>query len=135
MNSRYKTILIALLALLLIGVGVFLFKGGSDSDESSNNDDSSAVTVEKGETEVTGTIACLPYRITIVGQECVKGVKGDDGKMYALNSISVNAIENTMSEGMKVVAIGVFQPANREVDDSSVFKYDGVLVIRILEKQ
>src|SRR3989344_189298 len=126
MNSRYKTILIALLALMLSGAGGFLLRDGGDSDEI-ENDDSSAVTVEKDEIEVKGIIACLPYNITIAGQECVKGVKGDDGKMYALNTVT------PFAEGTKVTAIGVFQPANTSVDDSSSFKYDGVLVVRSLK--
>ena len=127
MNSRYKLILIIVLALALIGAGVFLFRDDSDSEGDSNNDGSSAVTVDEGETEVKGVIACLPYSITIAGQECVKGVKGDDGKMYALNTVT------PLTEGTKVTAIGVFQPANTSVDDSSSFKYDGVLVVRSLK--
>ena len=136
MKLWYKNpIFLIILALILIGGGMLLFRDGGENSGDTDNNDNTSTTVREGEVEVMGEIACLPYSVNVAGQECVKGVKGDDGKMYALNSISVNALENTMSEGTKVTAIGVYQPANVSVSDSSSFEYDGVLVLRSLKKR
>ncbi len=115
--------------LLLVVVGYFLFRNGHHHASSSLQESSE---VRSGEIEVKGVIACLPYRIATRGQECVKSIKGDDGKNYALNSTDVKGVESTMAEGTKVVGIGTFEEANTSVDDSSVFRYDGVLVLRSL---
>lgn len=111
-----------------------MFRGGDSVSESTDNE-SDAVEAREGEISVTGVISCLTYRSATPGQSCVKALKGDDGKMYALNSAAVNGIEIAMPEGTKVSAIGVFEPANTSVDDSSVFRYDGVLVLSSLKKR
>lgn len=130
MNTWYKNKLIIAAAAILIVGGFFLFKSDSTSDEIAKDLEGD---VEQGEMIVKGEIACLPYRSATPGQGCVKGVKGDDGKFYALNSIAVRNIENSMEEGTEVTAIGVFEEADTTVNDSSVFRYDGVLVVRKLE--
>ncbi|MEK7175766.1 MAG: hypothetical protein AAB695_00055 [Patescibacteria group bacterium] len=125
-----KGIIISLIVLVaLVAGGVFLFK-----DSPKENKIEEEITETKGdEITVFGVIACLPYRITVAGQECVKSIKGDDGKVYALNSPT--GAENAMNEGAKVKAMGVFQPADTSLDDSSSFVYDGVLVVRILMRR
>ncbi|MDO8742470.1 MAG: hypothetical protein Q7J45_02940 [bacterium] len=128
MNSSNKPkIFIGLLILAVIGGGVFLFTQDRTEEDSGTGNKEEIADVRSGEIKVVGTIACLPYNLTIAGQECVKGLKGDDGKVYALNTAT------PFAEGAKVTAIGVFQPANTTVDDSSVFRYDGVLVARSLK--
>jgi hypothetical protein len=133
MNQWYKN-KVLLIAILVLVVGGFFLFGGSD-EESSDQENGNVVELREGEIEVKGVITCLPFRAATPGQGCVKAVKGDDNKMYALNSIEVKAIELTMNEGTKVTAIGTFEPADTSVDDSSVFLYDGVLVLRSLKKQ
>ena len=129
-SSNKNKLFIALVVLaVLVAGGLFLFKG--DSGDRATDENTSEV---KGdEITVSGVISCLPYRISIAGQECVKGIKGDDGKIYSLNS--PRGLENTMNDGTKVTAVGVFQPADTSVDDSSVFVYDGVLVVRTLQRR
>lgn len=129
MNQWYKNKAILAAILVLVVGGFFLFGGSDDNGRNGGNEETE---LREGEISVSGTIECLPYKAATPGQGCVKGVRGDDGKMYALNSIKVNAIENTMNEGQKVTAIGVFEPADTSVDDSSVFRYDGVLVLSSL---
>ena len=121
---------LALLAIILIAGGFFLYGNrGSDVEPEIEEEESSEV--RSGEVEVLGVIACLEYNIRVTGQECVKALKGDDGKMYALNSNEATAL----SEGTKVRAIGTFEPADQSVDDASVFSYDGVLKARILKRR
>lgn len=132
MQEWYKNkLFLGVLLVVAIG-GFFLFSGSDNNDVERENDE---VELREDEISVAGVIACLPYRAATPGQGCVKGVKGDDGKMYALNSIALNGIENTMSEGQKVTAIGEFEPANTSVDDASVFRYDGVLVLSSLKRR
>lgn len=134
MNTWYKDKLILLVLLALIVGGFLLFRSGSNNDSNSSTDESTNVSeVRSGEVEVKGAIACLPYRTVSAGQACVKAIKGDDGKVYALSSAEVRGVENTMSEGTKVTGIGTYQPANTSVDDGSAFNYDGVLVLRTLK--
>jgi hypothetical protein len=130
MDAWYKNRTAVVATALLLGViGYFLFRNGHHNSSSPKEAISD---VRSGEIEVKGIIACLPYRVATRGQECVKSIKGDDGKNYALNSIDVKGVENTMKEGTKVVGVGTFEEANTSVDDSSVFRYDGVLVLSSL---
>lgn len=131
MNPRYRNIAIGLALLAVVG-GFLVFRDGS-SETYSGNDDASAK-LKDNEIQVTGVIACLPYNAGVSATDCVKSIRGDDGKVYALNTIKINGAERNYAEGQKVLAIGVYEPANTSVDDASVFKYDGVLVVRSLKK-
>lgn len=121
-------------ALLVLVVGGFFLFGRSDDNGSAGRDNDD-VELREDEISVNGVIECLPYKAATAGQGCVKGIRGDDGKMYALNSITLNGVENTMSEGQKVTGVGEFEPADMSVDDSSVFRYDGVLILSSLRKR
>lgn len=131
MNPRYRNIFIAIIAIaLLLGAWLVL---RDDTSETFSDDNS--VELQDNEIEVTGTISCLPSAVEIPEEDCIKSVRGDDGKIYALNTIEVNSLERTMPEGTKVRAIGIFEPANTSIDESSGFTYDGVLVVRILQRR
>jgi hypothetical protein len=127
-KNRIFIAVLILLALLIGGWAVTRFNGPAG-----DNDTDTSLEEEGDEITVSGTIACLPYRINVAGQQCVKGIKGDDGKVYALNS--PRGLESKMSEGTEVMAVGRFEPADISVDESSVFVYDGVLVVRSLVAQ
>lgn len=114
---------VAAVAVLLL-VGWLLFRNGSD-----NNGIPEPVAGQ--EITVLGEITCLPYHINVAGQDCVKGILGVDGKIYALNS--PKALERAFGEGEDVTAVGIYEPANTSFDDSSVFDYDAVLVLSKLE--
>ena len=131
---RSKAFLIVVLIAVVVG-GYLIFRGNGSDDTSVPKIDIASEELKTGEIEVNGKIACLPYSSNIADESCVKGVKGDDGKMYALDSIAVKYAETDMKEGTKVVAIGTFEPANTSVNDSSVFVYDGVLVVRVLQRR
>lgn len=118
-----------IVALVLIG-GFFLFRNGAERGADTESEEVGETAA--GEVSVLGVIFCLPYKTPEPGQGCVKAVKGDDGKVYALSSAKVRGVENLMPEGAKVSAIGKFEPADTSVDDASVFVYDGVLVLSSL---
>lgn len=117
--------------MVLIVSGYFLYR--DNNKKAFSNKETDSTEVRSGEIEVKGVISCLPYRVAIAGQKCVKSIKGDDGKDYALESREVGAVENAMPEGTKVTGIGEFETADTSVNDSSVFRYDGVLILRTLK--
>jgi hypothetical protein len=126
-KNRIFIAVLVLLALLIGGWAVTRLNGpATDNSDTSLEEEGDEITV-------SGTIACLPYRINVAGQACVKSIKGDDGKVYALNS--PRGLESKMSEGTEVMAVGRFEPADISIDESSVFVYDGVLVVRSLVAQ
>lgn len=129
----YKNkLVIFLLVVVLVAGGLVLFKGNGEKTSSAGPETVVNSQPQSGEITVNGTISCLPYVISIEGESCVKALKGDDGKVYALNSLKVGGKESQMSEGTKVTAIGTFDKADTSVDDAKVFKYDGVLNLRVL---
>lgn len=131
--AKNRIFLVVLVLALLVG-GFFAFRG-NNSEEYVDDEPSTSLKAEAGEIEVLGVISCLPYSRGSSDADCVKALKGDDGKTYALNSVKVDGIERTMPEGTEVLAIGVFEPANTTIDESSAFSYDGVLVVRILKRR
>lgn len=122
-------ILLGVIAVVLLVGGFWLFTRGGDENITPSPDVVAGAL--EGEIVVKGEIACLPYFVNVSGQACVKGVK-DGGKVYALNSIAVDGLEQDMEEGTKVTAIGVFEPAVKD-KEANVFDYDGVLTVRVLE--
>jgi hypothetical protein len=134
MNPWQQNKALWVLILLLVLGGYFLFRGGDASDREMPREDEE-VEVGEDEISVNGTITCLTFRSATPEQDCVKALKGDDNKMYALNSTGVNGAELSMPEGTKVTAVGVFEPANTSVDDASVFRYDGVLILSSLKRR
>ena len=133
MKSWYKNnvaVALGLLVILVVLGLVFFNKGDEGKEVESGN---RATEVEGEKIEVLGVIECLPYRLAASDQSCVKGIKGDDGKIYSLNTVAVNGAEISMKEGTKVRALGVYQPADTTSNESSTFRYDGVLVVTSLK--
>lgn len=126
--QKNKIVSIIILLVILLG-GYWLFL----KDDTSVVVESEAIAqgAEEGEIVVNGEVICLPYHINVSGQECVKGIRGQDN-VYALDSLAVGGIEQGMEEGTKVTAIGVFTPAVSD-KEANVFDYSGVLKLRVLE--
>lgn len=125
MNNWYKNRTVAALVLLLVLLlgGWLVMRGGDNDGEIKENESSEVAEVKTGEIKVEGVIACLPNSGT--GENCVKGVKGDDNKMYALN------IFTDLKIGAKVTAYGKYEPATKNAE-AGTFQYDGVLDVRTL---
>lgn len=132
-NNKKLIIALAVLALLVVGWFVF-FK----SDTESVNENAATSALEKtadGKVRVVGDIECLPYRKPSEDQGCVKGIKDSEGRYFSLNSFAVKGLENTLPLGTTVEAIGTYEPADKSNSESSVFVYDGVLVLTSLKRQ
>lgn len=137
-NWYQNKILIAVLVLLVLIGGWFLFFGNdSDAKEQVLNNDKASSALENHEdgVRVVGQIECLPYRKSTDDEGCVKGIKDEEGRYFALSSIAVKGVENTMPLGTPVVATGVFEPADTSNKESSVFSYEGVLVLKTLKRE
>ena len=123
MNPWYKNrITLAIAALVVLVVGG-LVVSNMNNDESGTDNERVSETRE-GEISVKGTIECLPNSGT--GENCVKAVRGEDGKVYALNTLT------DLKIGTKVSAVGTFEPRAAS-EESGTFQYDGVLVVRSLQ--
>lgn len=134
-QGNTKRILAILAILALVVVGALLLKDGQESVEVDENADDTSLQVREGEREVMGEIVCLPYKTQRANTECVKGIWGTDGVMYALNSVGVRGSESAMNVGTKVRAVGTYQKADQGSEESQIFTYDGVLVLRTLTKE
>ena len=130
-NRKNLIIALSVLAVLAIGGLITFSTGGDDADKSGDV----AAELREGEVKIMGKIECLPYRIVGANQECVKGIKGDDGRIYAIDSADVGFIENDMEEGTKVQAEGELVAADADNKESSVFSYDGVLELSSLKER
>lgn len=124
--------------LLLVFILLLAFFSFLSYEKNTNNDlksIESEMSSELGSDEilVRGSISCLEYREDNSSGDCIKGIKGDDGILYALDSSKVRFAENNMSVGTEVLASGKFNKANTEISESSVFVYDGVLVLSRIE--
>jgi hypothetical protein len=124
-NPWYRNrtwIAVAVLLILIVG-GWMAFRGGNNGGDDRDDESSEVAEARSGEIKIVGTIACLPNSGT--GEDCVKGIKGDDNKMYALNSLT------QLKVGTKVTALGKFEPATSNAE-SGTFQYDGVLTARTI---
>lgn len=130
MNWYKNKIVLAVGLLVILLIAGLVGFGGDDTD----NEDSQVAQLQAGPVEVMGTIACLPYVSGDEDQECVKGLLGDDGRNYALNTIGIKGAERNIGQGTEVVVKGTYQPANTDSEEVGIFKYEGVIVVTSLEE-
>lgn len=135
MNKWYQNkVYLGLGLLVILLIGGFVFFGNRDTEKVS---DVSRVLekTEDGNVRVVGQIECLPYKKSSDSQDCVKGIMDGEGRYFAIDSAKVKFVENTMPKGTPVVAVGAYFPADMSADESSVFLYDGVIVLKSLERE
>ncbi len=136
MKTWYKNkIVIAVIVLGLLLIGWFTLPEKQETVVESGNNASSALEKTEGGVRVVGDIACLPYRNANKNDGCVKGIKDDEGRYYAINSFAIKGAENSIPLGTRVVAIGSYEPADTSNSESSIFSYSGVLVVTSLKRE
>lgn len=129
------TIAVAVLVVLIVGWLIFFNNGSENSNELNNNESTSALEKHEDGVRIVGQIECLPYSKRVEDEECVKGIRDAEGRYFALDSIAIKGAERTLPLGTPVVATGVFEPADTSSKESSVFSYEGVLVIKTLSRE
>jgi hypothetical protein len=128
-SNKNKLIIWILVLIVIIGGGFWITRGGEGSRLS--EEDRQALSGD--EITVNGTIRCLEYKSEKPDQLCVRGIVGENGVVYAINSVAVKSAELKLGTGTDVVAVGVFEPADSASSESNVFIYDGVLVLSSLK--
>ena len=125
-RSHYK-IIIALAVVALL-VAILLITGGQgESDEGTG--DITKAELNEGEIRVTGTITCLPVP-TAASEDCIKAIKGNDGKIYALDTTEGGGGIAFINDGKRVTAVGTYSTVDTSSEESGIFEYDGVLKVR-----
>lgn len=128
--KRNKTLLGILAALLIIG-GIWIAVKHNSVDPV----DKVLVKPVDSESVVTGTFSCLPFRNgqPVTNENCVMGLKGDDGKTYALDTSQVTIVSHTINPEDHIRAVGVISTPNTSVDEGNAFDIQGVIKVRALQ--
>lgn len=136
----YKNkILWAVVVVVVVGWAVWHYSGSAPSTDTGTNTQTEQPAVvdlnpKSGEIAVTGKLDCLPLKsgATPTSDNCIIGVKGDDGKIYALNTGSIESFDKGITQESSVKAIGAYAPADQTSDVAKIYKFDGVLTVRVL---
>ncbi|MBX4195671.1 hypothetical protein KW796_01790 [Candidatus Parcubacteria bacterium] len=130
---------IGLVVLVVLVGGWMLMRGDGEDDGAPNNvTEEVPYTDPKGdEISVLGKLDCLPLQSGKVptGDECIIGLKGSDGKFYALDTSKVEVIEKGIGLDTNVRVVGKFTGADQNSEEAKIYKYEGVLAARVLQNQ
>jgi hypothetical protein len=134
-----KKIGLLIVILVLVGGGLVLFKdrdsgqiGGAATGEEKRYTDP-----QDGEIAVEGKLGCLPLKSgeTPEGDTCIVGLVGGDGKFYALDTSKVEIIEKGIDIDTTVRLVGKYTKADTGNEEAGIFRYDGVLAVRVMQNQ
>ncbi len=132
-----------IIVVIVLVAGYFLFHGGNSSSTSNTNTNTSqtsgntqtvSTTPQAGEVSVVGKLACTPLKsgATPTADQCLLGLQGNDGKFYALDTTKVASTDNNITPDSTVVAVGTFTASDPNNTESGIYKYDGVLAVRVM---
>jgi hypothetical protein len=136
-SAWYKNkMVLAALALIVIVAGYAVFRGNGASNGGDVEDEKTEVTAQpkSGEIAVVGKLACTPLKSgrTPSASECVLGLQGNDGKFYALDTSKVESAEKDIQPTSVIKVIGKYTPANTASEEAGIFRYDGVMAVRVI---
>lgn len=140
-NAWYKNkVVIGVIVVILVVLGITLFGGDKVSNVDNMADNNSgekqevSLDLKSGEIAVVGKFGCTPLKSgkTPTKEECVLGLVGDDGKFYSLNTSKVESIGNGVQSAEKIKVIGTYTATNASSEEATVFKYDGVMAVRVM---
>lgn len=128
--NRNKTLLGILIMLLVIGGLAWAVKHFSEDPV-----DKVLVQPAQGETVITGTFSCLPFRngTPITTENCVMGLRGDDQKTYALDSSQVTIVSKTINPEDHIRVVGDLTAPNTSIDEGNAFDIQGVIKVRAIQ--
>ena len=132
-------IITLVVVLVIIGAGIWYWAGHRGSSDTggalqAGQTEAKYTDPKDGEKAIVGTWGCLPL---VSGEEptkenCLLGVKGDDGKTYALDTSKIEIIGKDADKASKVRVVGTVASGG-ESDLSGVFKYDSIVSVRVLQ--
>lgn len=128
----------AVVVIVVVLVGWMLFKGDTAPVAGTPGENTevteSAAQPRAGETAVTGKLACTPLKSGAApkADECVLGLNGSDGKFYALDTSKVESAESGINAESDITVVGVFTAVDADSEEAGIFKYDGVMAVRVM---
>lgn len=137
-GGKGKTIGIVVAVVVLVLVGWMLFKGeGANTNDGGTvvtEVESSAIEPKAGEIVVEGKFGCTPLKsgATPTASECVLGLMGSDGKFYALDTSKVESMDSDINQESTLQVVGVLTPVDTDSEEAGIFKYDGVMAVRVM---
>ncbi len=140
-GAWYKNkVVLGVIVVVLVVLGVTLFGGDKEEVENvntgGNNEQSEEVSVKprSGEVLVTGKFGCTPLKsgATPTAAQCVLGLMGDDGKFYALDTSNIESAASNIDGNSSLKIVGVYTAINTSSEEAGVFKYDGVIAVRVM---
>lgn len=125
--------------LAVIGAGIWYWAGHKGNDDQggalqAGQQEAKYTDPKDGEVAVVGTWECLPLASgeEVTKENCLLGVKGDDGKFYALDTSKVEIIGKDVDKASKVRIVGTSSSGSSS-DLSGVFKYEAIVAVRVLQ--
>lgn len=139
-GAWYKNkMVMGIAVVVLIVLGFVLFSGGDKAPVKeggvvSEVPKDTVVEPKSGEVVVTGKLGCTPLKsgATPSKDECVLGLVGNDAKFYALDYSKIETAEKGIETSEMVKAVGVFTKVDASSEEAGIFKYDGVMAVRLL---
>lgn len=138
-SAWYKSKLVWLVVVVVVVVGAWaVVRGnhaGAPANEETNNQQATVDTNPKaGEVAIVGKLGCMPLKSgkAPVGDECVLGLAGSDGMFYALNTSQIEAAGKGIEPNSTLKIVGKFTPVDTKSEEAGVYKYDGVIAVRVM---
>lgn len=136
-----KNIIIGIVVVVLVGAGIWLFKGNGTGGEkiggavTSPEQEVKYTDPHDGETAIEGKLACTPLKsgAAVSPENCVIGLAGTDGKFYALDTSTIEIISKGISPDTEVRAVGKLTKVATGSEEAGIFAYDGVIKARVLQ--
>lgn len=135
-----KNKIVAGVIVLIVVVGGWMFLKGDKNEEPVGGavvgtEEPKYTDPKDGEVALVGKLGCLPLKsgATPSGDDCIIGLLGADGKFYALDTAKVEVIEKGINLDTDVTLVGVYAKADANNEESGIFKYDGVLSVRVMQ--
>lgn len=128
-----------LIVLIVVVGGWMLLKGGNTEEPVGGafvgTEEPKFTDPKENEIAVVGKFGCLPLKdgSTPEGDECIIGLLGDDSKFYAIDNSKVEVIEKGINLETSVRLVGVFAKTDTSSEEAGIFKYDGVLSVRVMQ--
>ena len=132
---------IGVIVVVVIVLGFLLFRGGGDSEgayvgNEDNASDTQTMSTEPkaGEIAVVGKLACTPLKSggTPTQEECVLGLMGNDGKFYAIDTSKVESADKNIGPSSDVKIVGTYTAVAPNSEEAGIFRYDGVMAVRLM---
>lgn len=133
-----KGLVIGVVVVVLVLLGWMLFKGDKMPSENGTPTnvvvEDSEIQPKAGEIAVDGKLGCTPLKsgAAPTADECVLGLMGADGKFYALDTSKIETAGSGINAESDIIVVGVLTAVDADSEEAGIFKYDGVMAVRVM---